>query len=752
MYYKISRLFLPPAAGKPSTTADVFIANPQIDQESILGKLFLLIEIESTKPAALKTINFFISALPAAYYQSEQISLREKMRDLKVNEIFESALGKVNAEFEDFIKKEKIKLEPKTVNAAAGIVYKNNLIFSTVGKIKTMLIYPEKPDEKEMDKKIYKIADIGGQNTEDKKVHLHKIFSNITDGKIPPEGYFVFSNDILPEYINNRHLAKIITTLPPVSAVENIKNQLHKINSYVTFLALMIKSSATPLIKRSIPGLQVNVTANDSLEQMNETENSTERYLSSAGIMPARRYFGWILSWWAKATKSRPQQLTTVIRDKVFFVKKHRLNFFTKFSYHAKNFFTYAGNLAFYLFKLILHPAELLKKLNRARHQLLWLLKTSAAKTSHFVFNLPLISKILLAMLLVSAFLLFYSLWTTIRGRHEQTREQNYQEIIQSLAQKQNQTEASLLYRNEDRARELIAEITALIGQLSQFKTVDQKVIDKFIATNNAQIEQISHVIKIDNPSELADFKNMAPNAQISFLINTGQRIISSDLNNHSLYAINIANGTVSEAQKNISDADYGVSWNNESALLFANNGGHILNKQDQIEKLDANFSSLGNITSAAVYNSRLYILSSDKNNIFRFTRDFSSADPWIKENINVADAVSFDIDGYVYILKNSGEIIRLLSGYANELKLSDINPAFSNPAKIRLTGDGEKGYIYILEPSQQRLVVFDKTGKFLLQYKAPSLTNLKDFIVLDKEKKILLLNDATVYEINIEQ
>ncbi|OGF18610.1 hypothetical protein A3G56_02940 [Candidatus Falkowbacteria bacterium RIFCSPLOWO2_12_FULL_45_10] len=755
MYYKISRLLLTPTSGKPSTTADIFIANPQIDQEAILGKLFLLSEIESTKPAALKLLNWFISALPAHYYQNEKITLRDRMGTIKVSEIFEAALGKINGELENFIKKERLKIEPKAINIVAGVIYKNDLIFTATGKIKILLIYPEIAKESEIlpdgGKKIYKISVIGDPEAGEKKPHLNKIFSNLTEGRIPAEGYVVLSNEILPEYVNNRHLTKIITTLPPVSAIEHLKSQLHKINSYVTFLALIIKSSATPAIKRSLPQMQINITANDSLERMNETENTTEKYLSPIGIIHANRLAAWGKNILAAIGGNREQKLTTIIRDRVFLVKKRRLNWLTRFNYHLKNFLVYALNVAVFLLKLLAHPQELIKQTGRAARRSSAAVKFSFAAAMRWFFNLSTASKTLLVTFLLCCLLFTVSIYQLTKNKNEQTSQQTYQELIQSLTQKQNQTEASLLYRNEDKAQELISETNVLIGRLREFKNVDQRLIDKFTDINAFQIATISHVVAIEEPAELINLKKLNAGAEPAKMVAVKERLIIADSRNKSLYQFNLTDQTVNLLKSGLNNIGWGTVGQADQALFVAAGGGIIIDDKNNITDIN-NFAALNEITEAVGYNGRLYLLSAPQNNIWRYSRDFSAREPWIKENLDINNAVSFDIDGYIYVLKNNGEIIRLLSGYANEFKLAAVNPPLANPQKIKLAGASEQGQIYVLEPAQTRLVVFDKGGKFLLQYKIPRLTNLRDFAVREQERKILLLNDAAVYEIKMEE
>ncbi|PIR93230.1 hypothetical protein COT99_02095 [Candidatus Falkowbacteria bacterium CG10_big_fil_rev_8_21_14_0_10_43_10] len=750
MYYKISRLILSPASGKSSSTADIFISNPQIDQEALLGKLFFIAEIENKKPIALKIINFFISALPAHYYHNEKISLREKMGTIRIGEIFETALAKTNAEFEAFLKKEKVKIDPKLLNIIVGVVYKNDLVFSSAGKIKAMLIYHDKTEEEE-DKKIYKITAINDQEGP-AKIQLNKIFSNITEGKIPSEGYLVFANEILPEYINNRHLTKIITTLPPTSAIEYLKGQLHKINSYVTFLAIIIKNSTTPHVKRSIPRMQVNVTASNSLELMNETENETEKYLSPVGIISANRYLAALKKIGAKITGSREKKITTAIRDKIFLVKKHRLNFLTRLRYHGKNFFTYAFNIIIYFTRLLSHPKELSLKSFRAVKNIWLAVKTSALKSFHWFINLSAISKVWLMTFVVCSGLFAYGIIQVTRNKTQQAEQQSYEELIQLVKQKQNQIEASLLYNNEVKAQELIVETSGIIDQLKNFKKIDQNLIDNFTAVNREQTDKISHVVDIKNPKELANFSQLNSAANPRLIIPLGRDIIASDADNKSLYQFNLADNTAGLLNKDAKNISYGAKSSDGKAVFISASGGLIVDKDLNISEINSAITeNPGEITDIAFYNGRLYVMSAARNNIFRYARDYQSRDAWIKEDLDIKNAVSFTIDGYIYALLNDGRILKMLSGYSNEFEFAPVNPPLTAPAKFKMTGENENGYIYILEPAGKRLLVFDKNGKFIMQYRIEGLSDWRDFAVIEEEKKIIILSGASIYEIEIK-
>ncbi|MDP3900264.1 MAG: hypothetical protein Q8Q23_04250 [bacterium] len=763
MYYKLEKLVLTPTSGKPSSTAEVFISNPQIDQEAILGKLFFACEIESVKSDALKIINFFISALPNNYYQSEKISLREKMGKINIATLFENSIARVNAEFEKFAKKERVKIDGKKVNLVAGVITKSELIYSTVGSMRAMLIHTEGKSENaeslitagEANKKIYKIAVIEENETR-KKVDFSKIFSNVTEGKIPLEGYFVFTNDILPEYISNKHLSKIITTLPLPSAVEQIKSQLHKINNYVTFVGIIIKNSSQPQIKRSIPKMQLHVTANNSLEEMQSTENRTSKYLSPFGAINKDR----IINFFKKNTigllKSGgyPRENST-IRDKIFLTRKSPFRVILRFSNYLKNLFSLIINIFFYLIQISLHPVLLIRKISLLTKIILSKILGFFSFLYFWYKKLSPISKTWLVIFVICASLFTYNIYSITGSKNQQINEVSYQEKVQTIQQKQNQIEAALLYKDEEKAKALIEETAGLITELNSYEKIDGRLIETLLSKNAEQLKKISHVITID-PQELIDFSNLEKNSQPQSMALVDTIVIAANPKTGTLFQYNIKDKTASNfaLTKNI---NFGAQPDSDEAIFISAQGGVRVDKTGIIQTIDEKIiDSLNEINDIAYFNSRLYVLSAANNNILRFAKNFDTYEEWVKENIDLSNAASVAIDGYIYVLKNNGEVLKFLSGYTNKFELSKINPPLTSPTKIKLTGDSEAGQIYILEPSANRIAVFSKEGKFITQYQLENLTDLKDFLVIknndaksvNAKDKILLLSGSKIYEI----
>jgi len=171
--------------------------------------------------------------------------------------------------------------------------------------------------------------------------------------------------------------------------------------------------------------------------------------------------------------------------------------------------------------------------------------------------------------------------------------------------------------------------------------------------------------------------------------------------------------------------------------------------KEDILKQREAvlNENETG-IDDLALYNQKLYILDTGSNQIFKHLpaeSGYSRGTPWIKDNTDIKNAVSFAIDGSIYLARKNGEINKFDNGKKTEFSYS-LDPALASPTKIWTSP--ESSYIYILEPAEKRLVVLDKEGKLKVQYVSGQFNDLKDFVVQEKEKEIYLLSANQIFGI----
>ncbi|MDO8260707.1 MAG: hypothetical protein Q7T50_04405 [Candidatus Magasanikbacteria bacterium] len=767
MHYKLAPLILTPGKNA-STTSDVYIAQPDSIKESLAGKLFILIEIESKKQDSLKIINFLIDNINHNYYQNEKILLREKISTLKVEHIFEAALAKTNKNFSDMIQQEKIKINLDAINIITGIIYEDSIHFVNSGKNKAYLIYRHKVEGerkgkiKEDDIIEYKILDIIEQaGANKKKKNDEKLFTNVISGKIPKRGHFIITNEALPEYISTKQLLKIATTLPPISAVEQMKNTLSNINSYVSFLGILIKS--TSIENEEKTENISNLSTRDSIASLNKTETNTENLLSASGVINPKQWMKVpdFINDKNKKIKNPSLEKPFVLKDKIFGKRKssfsflkQTLNFLKNSLYHLLNFAQYlsskikarAGNSS----DSSLPPLSLPETSERKDIK-----EIITAKLKN-LFTFPGLSsrksKVLLTLAIIFICLFFINIYTMKDREAKKAKILQYENSIASIEKKQNQAEAFLLYNNKEAANQIFPEIKTLLDSLIQ-ETDEQKAKYQELKTKyDLQNEKIGNVVRINNLSEITNLKNLSAmaNGENIILSTATNKLYIADSAEKSIYTLNLGDNSVTTA------TDTGASI---SALhtpkLADDNKIYYLNQSsiiefDASEKINKIAIDLGtatnNFSASANYNDKLYLLNTSESQIYKFNHadnTFNGGQTWLNSKVDLSNAVDISIDGNVYVLKNNGEILKFLKGNKVAMEMETINPPFTNATAFFNSSDSK--FIYILEPVNQRLVIFDKNGKFIQQYVSSQFTNLKDFAVDEKNKTLYFLNDNSI-------
>jgi len=151
-------------------------------------------------------------------------------------------------------------------------------------------------------------------------------------------------------------------------------------------------------------------------------------------------------------------------------------------------------------------------------------------------------------------------------------------------------------------------------------------------------------------------------------------------------------------------------------------------------------------IKDFVIYANRLYGLEEKGIYRYRKTADgFGREEKWLKENFDLKDAKAMTIDGDIYILKDN-EVFKFYQGKKENFKLEDILPKIKNLTFVFASSDLNN--LYLLE--QNRLLIFDKSGKIVKQISSPKFNNLKSFAVSADGKKAWLLEGQKIYKISL--
>jgi hypothetical protein len=744
MFHKISQLTLTPGK-KAASLGEVFIAQPDTTKENLAGKLFVLVETDSRETDYLKFINLLVSEMNRNYYQNEKMILRERVSTIKIDHIFESALAKTNKQLAAFFQNDAPFLKIDRLSATVGIIYENDLYFSLIGKNKAYLIYREKNAP---GNPVYKIAEVS-QGGDANPLNPNKLFSSVTSGVVPEKGYFIFSNETLPEYLSTKQLLEIITTLPPGSAMEQLKNIFSSVNSFANFLAITIKNTVgTPASEDTARPAS---TGSSSVVDLVTTEEATEKLLTPSGLFDIRKWLGLSPRGNAlpKSTGARFSPGLFPLKDRLFFKKRSPLKLLSVAASYLKNFFS-----SFLIF--IVGLTKLLTDRKR-----LSALPSQAAGSTAFHFKsiigwfkrLSRKNKILFAASLLLIFLFLNNSWLLDRQNKKQVAIQYNFELYNSIEQKENQVEASLIYNDQIGARAALKEIRSMLDQMPNETPAEKDKLAILVAKYEQQLEKTRRVVKIEKLNETADLsKSYAAATPDRFFLDKN-RLFVIDSAQKAIYRFDQSKKTWT-VFNDFASSTVGLNFAISAGTnIYFLNDGSILKFDEttaKTENIAVNLVGGGAGTAAlAVYNNRLYLADKQLGEITKHERvgaAFGAGSSWLKTKTDLSKITDMFIDGRIYILSMDGSVSRYMKGVKEEFSIDrDIEPSMTDIRRLKVTNAG--GYVYMLDPANNRLLVYDKNGKFVEQYQDERLAGAKDFMLSEADKKIYILVGTRIIE-----
>lgn len=718
MHNKIASLILD--SDKSAGLSEIFLSSPEAAQEAAAGKVFVLAEIGGRKNEGQKIFDFLVSALDEYYYQDEKIGLRDKIEGLKIENIFEAALAKINKGLIDFLAEEKIRLNSAATSLTIGVIYENKLHFSSFGRNRALLIYPRR--EK------YEIINVEANAAEAKSpaeslemTRTPKIFSSVISGEIPTDSYFLFTSEALPEYLSGKEMLDIVTKLPPVVACEQIKNSLEKINTYIPFLGIIIKNTvgAPAEEPEEIIATLRPIKAASSLDR---TEQETERVLSPSGLISFSGLMKKVLPERKKADEKpilaaayspslppAPINIGTVksLRD-------HRPD---SFQIQEKIFF---------------------------KRRASWLTDKLRAGLSLITAN-----RRRALIVLGSAFvILAASLGLTSWNRHLQEEKLAFENQLTAITDKESLINSHLLYNDDEGAKTILADAQNLLETLPKNSKDQQAAYQGLALKLSEQEEKIQKIVRVSAAEKTNDLAGLG----IGNLVFASGSLYAGA--NNVIYALTpgasgapkteaVGAAALSNPQFDKKDSIY--YWDGKQVASF-----NIKTKAVSLTKADGPVGA--GITSFKIFNGNLYALSKASNQIYLYKKGvngFTAKSDWLKAATDLATASDLYIDGDIYVVKDDGAVLKFYKGQAADYSASALSPAVSGMNKIIA---GAKN-IYIFSPSAKRLAVLSKEkGTLLNQYIIESLAQPNDFAIDEAGKIAYILDGEAIYKIILNQ
>ena len=151
-------------------------------------------------------------------------------------------------------------------------------------------------------------------------------------------------------------------------------------------------------------------------------------------------------------------------------------------------------------------------------------------------------------------------------------------------------------------------------------------------------------------------------------------------------------------------------------------------------------------------YLDKIYSITSDILNRYSVKNGALEKETW-GQNQDFKNAQTMSIAYNIYILKENGELVSYSGGAKTEFAVTGLDKPFLNPVKV--VTDVDFSNIYVADRGNNRVVVLDKDGALLRQYKNDDDSlwkDIKGISVSSDEKYVFILDSSKVYKLQIEE
>ncbi|MCL4390239.1 MAG: hypothetical protein M1484_02820 [Patescibacteria group bacterium] len=266
------------------------------------------------------------------------------------------------------------------------------------------------------------------------------------------------------------------------------------------------------------------------------------------------------------------------------------------------------------------------------------------------------------------------------------------------------------------------------------------------------QIAAVSHIYTLSSLDLFYDFGLLKAGVNVSAAgLHKGQ-ITALDSANGAVYTVTTANkgANIITAADALKSAKF-IDSSGDSNYIWTPSG---IYSNDKLLLKPAD--KWGQIAGLATFAGNIYLLDKANSQIWKYQgTDLGFADltPYLTAgSVDFSRVTGFAIDGYVYVLSSSGNIVKFSAGSAQDLPVAGLDKPFANPTGIFATDDTNN--IYVLDSGNNRVVVLDKSGIYKSQYVFPSTYHLEPSTLLladESTGKAFLLSGSKIFSFDLK-
>ncbi|MBT3539453.1 hypothetical protein HOF40_01420 [Candidatus Parcubacteria bacterium] len=735
--------------GNDQQTSHVLLhlAEPVTQEEKEKGYFFALIEINESHHEQITQLQEIIDSIETAYYETEGIE----------DETFEHIIQEINRQSHHILG-----YKESEINALVGTLNNSRLVLAYHGSPQALLYYTT-PDG------LRETPIIDGDTN-----NAHQLFSAVVEGTISRGDFVYITTPHVNDYFSSDRVRKILQSRTTRQSSMHIGKVLESLKNEYSFGGILFHTpkSVQPISEELDKKERVGSQA--SLDNFLDTAKATEETLSPPLMKHATSKVKDVFQKFAsgknkrveKAKKRSPETKTTrhgnietnyrpspgqsqenwtgrllillgrgivLLGTGLFVVSKKILEWTISFLQHSFYFITNKNG------KRTLTIDSSKSYIDNKRHQ---------------VRHMGMVSKVLFIALLVFVVIFIGSI-TYIKIREgREVKQVQYTTLIETITEKRDEAESRLLYGEDEKALELLNEASKLTETLPAKKDVEKETSQNLRQSIDELLQKLRKITAVD--SELiVDLSSLQEQASSSKIIPFDEKILAYGPEDETLYTIDpITKNIEQKKHETIGQLLAADVPKEDDKAVFISYENNIV----ELEKESKGFSNkdisypVDNppITDISIYNRRTYLLSSNNDQIYKHNpiqTGYDRGTEWVTNKTDsLSEARSLTVDGDIYVLTNN-TILKFFAGTQQGFEIRGLDPALENPTEIWTYADVNN--LYILEPTNKRVIVIDKEGNFVGQYTSDVWKNPTSMIVQEDEKTIYVLDENKIYKFN---
>ncbi len=357
--------------------------------------------------------------------------------------------------------------------------------------------------------------------------------------------------------------------------------------------------------------------------------------------------------------------------------------------------------------------------------------------------------KLTLSVGVILLLILAVSVGFGIRQKRLNDVKKEYQGLLTQATNEVDQA-ISLASSNPEESRQLFLDSEQKLVQIQALKVKDVKIeeLQKKIEDSRAAVlgeYSVNPELFLDLGLLSSGFKGDAISSSggsLYVLDKTGSRVVGIALDTKKSKVV--SGPTVIDSPQDL--ASY------EDSVFVLLSDGIYLTESTKTKVIDKTW---GGEALICAFGGNLYVLDKTGNAIYRYAgssgNTFGTQQPWLSSSTqaNFSNAVSWGINGAVYVLYPNSKILKYSLGSPQSFSLSGVTPEIGNVDAIY--ADPDNTYVYLLDKAGNRIVVIDKNGKYRAQYISDQISSATRIVASEAEKKIIFLTGEKLLSIEIK-